>query len=152
MKQKHFLTIKSADIISQAEARTFKFGKARDTGGNDKLVNNVKLTDLEYERDMAYMWIDEAVENIMSEFKRYSSGVTKYGDGELKSYIMKFELSSKWPKENADGFDIDCKEYIINMVVHEFLSLSLPKEADVFASKAMQYFKNAERKLYYKTA
>jgi hypothetical protein len=37
-------------------------------------------------------------------------------------------------------------------VLSEFLSLSLPREADLYATKAMQALKDAERKLYFKFA
>lgn len=178
--QTHILTIRNSDIIYQVEARTFKFGKAHDgmaTGigrskvaYTDKLVNNVKLTDLDYDRNMVYMWIKIAINNIYMVFHKYTCNmfqsyetVTTSGSGSenavssaqsddnLVTYIY-FVLSSKWPSYNASGFDLDCKEYIINKVISEFLSLSLPREAELYAAKAMQALKDAERKLYFKTA
>lgn len=158
MRQTHILTVRNADIIQQVEARTFKFGKARDNGQADKLINNVKLTDLDYDRSMVYQWIDIAVGNIRSAFVKYACMVQKSyetghdNDDYYKTTMLYFNLSEKWCHCNGDGFDQDCIEYVINSVVSEFLSLSLPKEADLYAAKAMQALKNAERKLYYKKA
>lgn len=152
MTQTHTLEISNADIIQNVESRTFKFGKARDNGSNAKLVNNVKLTDLGYERAMVIDWIDQAVGDIRSAFVKYAGAVTTAGSGEQKRTRVAFTLSSKWPPSNGVGFDNDCKEYVVNKVVSDFLSLSMPQEADLYGQKAMQALKNAERKLYYKTA
>lgn len=168
--QTHILTIKNSEIIYQVEARTFKFGKARDNGQADKLINNVKLTDLDYDRSMVYMWIRIAINNIYMVFKKYacrmeqsyeseetsSTGsenavVSEQSDDNLVTTIY-FVLSSRWPSNNGAGFDLDCKEYIINKVISEFLSLSLPREAEIYAAKAMQALKDAERKLYFKNS
>lgn len=166
--QTHILTIKNSEIIYQVEARTFKFGKARDNGQADKLINNVKLTDLEYDRKMVYMWIKIAIDNIYMAFQKYAcnmfqdyesttttvgsenAAASEQSEDNLVTYIY-FVLSSKWPNHNGLGFDLDCKEYIINKVISEFLSLSLPREAELYAAKAMQALKDAERKLYFKT-
>ena len=150
--QTHTLTIWNNTILGQLESRTFKFGKARDTGSNDKLVNNVKLTDLGYERNMVYGWIDTAIGNIRAAFPKYAGAVRTSNSGELKRTELDFVLSSKWDSRNGMGFDNDCKEYIVNKVISDFLSLSMPREADLYAAKAMQALKDAERKLYYKTA
>lgn len=159
MTQEHILTVKNSDIIKQVEARTFKFGKARDNGQADKLINNVKLTDMPYDRSMIHQWIKQAIGNIKSVFIKYSCCIeTEYEtysqheterDDHLITHL-KFVLSSKWPQCNGDGFDTDCHEYIINKVVSDFLSLSLPREADLYAQKATQALKDAERKLYFK--
>ena len=160
----HTLTISNAAIIGQLESRTFKFGKARDAGGNEKLINNVKLTDMPYERSLVYGWIDTAISNITAAFAKYARAtrvsydtVAHEGNEEYKITEVDFVLSSKWPVVNGvdvqgAGFDSDCIEYIINSVISEFLGLSLPREADLYSQKAMQLLKNAERKLYYKTA
>jgi len=163
----HTLTVSNAAIIEQLESRTFKFGKARDTGGNDKLINNVKLTDLGYERNLVYHWIDEAIGNIRVAFAKYARGArTSYASGhsndnDYKITEVDFVMSSHWPtitvdnvttEVYGDSFDNDCNEYIINAVISDFLGLSLPKEADLYGQKANQALKNAERKLYYKTA
>lgn len=154
--QEHVLTVKNSEIIRQVEARTFKFGKARDNGTADKLINNVKLTDLPYERSMVYLWIKNAIGNVKAAFPRYSRRIEygyESGHDENEDYLVSslhFCLSSKWPPCNADVFDSDCMEYIINSVIYEFLSLSLPKEAEVFRQKALIALKNAERKLYFK--
>lgn len=159
MTQTHTLEIRNNAIVKKIEGRTFKFGKARDTGGNDKLTNNVKLTDLGYDRAMVYDWIDTAVGNIRSAFAKYAIGAvtTSYetghdNDNDYKITSIPFVLSSKWDSNNGLGFDKDCVEYVVNKAVSEFLSLSLPREADLYAQKAMQALKDAERKLYYKTA
>lgn len=154
--QEHILTVKNSDIIYQIEARTFKFGKARDNGNAAKLINNVKLTDLDYDRSMVYGWIDNSIGNIRMSFMKYACRVEKeYETGhtdenEYQITHLHFRLSSKWPSCNGDGFDSDCREYIINKVVSDFLSLSLPKEADLYGQKAIEALKNAERKLYFK--
>jgi len=156
MTQEHILTVKNYDIIKQVEARTFKFGKARDNGQADKLINNVKLTDMPYDRSMVRQWIKQAIGNIKSAFIKYSCCMsTEYeprhaNDDDYLITHLKFVLSSKWPQCNGDGFDADCHEYIINKVVSDFLSLSLPREADLYAQKATQALKDAERKLYFK--
>lgn len=157
--QQHILNVNNSYIIRQVENRTFKFGKAHDNGQADKLVNNIKLTDLPYERNMVYQFIDVAVGNIRSAFVKYASGNITEGyetghdnENDYKTYAVTFNLSSKWDSGNGAGFDNDCNEYVINKVVSDFLSLSLPKEANVYAVKAMQALKDAERKLYYKTA
>lgn len=159
MTQEHILTVKNSDIIKQVEARTFKFGKARDNGQADKLVNNVKLTDMPYERSMIHLWIKQAIGNIKSAFNKYSCCVNTEYEAHpahvesLDDYLVthvKFVLSSRWPQCNGDGFDTDCHEYIINKVISDFLGLSLPKEADLYSQKAMQALKDAERKLYFK--
>ena len=62
MTQTHTLEISNADILKQVEARTFKFGKARDNGTNDKLTNGVKLTDLGYDRSIALDSIEKAID------------------------------------------------------------------------------------------
>lgn len=152
MTQTHTLEISNADIIQMVESRTFKFGKARDNGTNSKLTNNVKLTDLGYDRAMVLQWIDEAIGNIRSAFVKYAGTVTTAGSGEQKRTRIAFTLSSKWPTANGDGFNNDCKEYVANFVISDFLSLSMPQEADLYGQKAMQALKDAERKLYYKTA
>lgn len=158
MRQTHILTVKNSDIIYQVEARTFKFGKARDNGQADKLINNVKLTDLDYDRSMVYMWIENAIGNLRMAFMRYacnSYGEYESGhsnDEDYKVHYVYFNLSSGWPQCNGDGFDLDCMEYIINYVISEFLGLSLPREAELYAAKAMQALKNAERKLFFKKA
>lgn len=159
MTQEHILTVKSSDIIKKVEARTFKFGKARDNGQADKLINNVKLTDMPYDRSMMYQWIETAICNIKSAFVKYACCVTTEYEpiSEHQTEIderlvthMKFVLSSKWPPCLGDGFDRDCNEYVVNYCISEFLSLSLPKEADLYGKKATQALKEAERKLYYK--
>ena len=150
--QTHTLEINNADILNDIESRTFKFGKARDNGTSDKLISNVRLTDLGYDRALAIGWIDEAVGNIRSAFVKYAGAVATAGTGELKRHRIVFTMSSKWPSANGGGFDNDCKEYVVNFVVSDFLSLSLPQEADLYSQKAMQALKDAERKLYYKTA
>lgn len=162
--QTHIVIIKNSYIIKQVEARTFKFGKARDNGQADKLINNVKLTDLEYDRSMVYAWIANAVGNLRMAFMKYActmymnhetdhiQDTNHNDDDEDLIYYLSYHLSSKWPICNGDGFDSDCNEYIINKVISEFLSLSLPREADLYAAKAMQALKDAERKLYFKTA
>lgn len=150
--QTHILEISNADIIKEIEGRTFKFGKARDNGTSDKLTNNVRLTDLGYDRSMVLRWIEEAIGNIRSAFVKYAGAVATAGTGELKRHRITFTLSSKWPSANGPGFNNDCVEYVINFVVSDFLSLSLPQEADLYSQKAMQALKDAERKLYYKTA
>lgn len=157
--QTHILTVRNADIIQQVEARTFKFGKARDNGQADKLINNVKLTDLGYDRSMVYQWIATAVGNIRTAFVKYASGNVAEGydsghdnDDDHMTHSVTFVLSSKWDGGNGAGFDKDCMEYVVNAVVSDFLGLSLPREADLYGAKAMQALKNAERKLYYKTA
>jgi hypothetical protein len=152
MTQEHVLEISNADILRQVEARTFKFGKARDNGQNDKLTNTVKLTDLGYDRGIALASIDRAMGNIRSAFIKYNGEIASTGSGEQKQWEVTFTLSSKWPSENGDGFNNDCKEYVVNFVISDFLSLSLPREADLYGQKAMQALKDAERKLYYKTA
>ena len=154
----HILTINNSEIIKKMEARTFKFGKAREEAAGDKLTNNVKMTDMPYERDMLYDWIDNAVANIRSSFDKYAQNVqVSYasghnGDKEYKISTIPFILSEKWDSANGDGFDSDCKESIINSVISDFLELSLPKESELYALKAMQALKNAERKLYFKKA
>lgn len=152
MTQTHTLEISNADILQQVEARTFKFGKARDNGTNDKLTNGVKLTDLGYDRSIALDSIEKAIGNIRSAFIKYDGTITTAGSGELKRTRITFTLSSKWPSANGTGFDNDCKDYVVNLVISDFLSHSLPREADLYAQKAMQALKDAERKLYYKTA
>jgi len=152
MTQTHTLEISNADILKQVEARTFKFGKARDNGTNDKLANVVKLTDLGYDRSIALDSIEKAIGNIRSAFIKYNGTITTAGSGELKRTRVSFTLSSKWPADNGTGFDNDCKDYVVNLVISDFLSLSLPQEADLYGQKAMQALKDAERKLYYKTA
>lgn len=152
------IEIKNSYIIRQVENRTFKFGKAHDNGQADKLVNNIKLTDLPYERNMVYQFIAVAVGNIRSAFVKYASGDIEEGyetghnnEDDYKTYGLEFVLSSKWDSGNEAGFINDCNEYVINKVIADFIGLSLPKEADVYAAKAMQALKDAERKLYYKT-
>lgn len=158
MTQEHILTVKNSEIIRQLEARSFKFGKARDNGQADKLINNVKVTDMPYERDMVYMWIKQAIYTIKATFIKYSCCVsTEYeprhqNENDYLITHVKFCMSSKWPQCNGDGFDADCNEYVVNRVLSEFLSLSLPREADLYATKAMQALKDAERKLYFKFA
>ena len=152
MTQEHTLEISNADILKQVEARTFKFGKARDNGTNDKLTNGVKLTDLGYDRSIALDSIEKAIGNIRSAFIKYAGAIATAGSGELKRTRIAFTLSSKWPSANGTGFDNDCKDYVANLVISDFLSLSLPQEADLYGQKAMQALKDAERKLYYKTA
>ena len=158
MRQTHILTVKNSDIIYQVEARTFKFGKARDNGQADKLINNVKLTDLDYDRSMVYQWIDIAVSNIRSAFVKYACMVQQSfetghdNDDDYKITMLYFNLSEKWCHCNGDGFDHDCIEYVVNYVISEFLGLSLPREAELYAAKAMQALKNAERKLFFKKA
>lgn len=152
MTQTHTLEINNADIIKAVENRTFKFGKARDNGTNDKLANVVKLTDLGYDRSIALDSIEKAIGNIRSAFIKYNGTITTAGSGELKRTRVSFTLSSKWPADNGTGFDNDCKDYVVNLVISDFLSLSLPQEADLYGQKAMQALKDAERKLYYKTA
>lgn len=150
--------VNNSDIIKQVEIRTFKFGKARDNGQADKLINNVKLTDLDYDRSMIYQWIDVAVGNIRAAFSKYACRVLRTyetgheDDGDYKITWLYFNLSEKWCQCNGDGFNHDCIEYIINAVISDFLGLSLPREAELYGAKAMQALKNAERKLYYKTA
>ena len=159
MTQEHILTVRNADIIQQVEVRTFKFGKARDNGQADKLINNVKLTDMPYDRSMVYGWIRTAIGNIKEAFAKYSccieteyeQGAESENDDNLVTHLH-FCLSSKWPQCNGESFDNDCKEYIVNAVVSDFLGLSLPREADLYSQKAMLALKNAERKLYYKKA
>ena len=150
--QQHTTEISNAEIIKQIEARTFKFGKARDNGTNDKLVNNVKLTDLGYDRSMVIGWIDDAIGNMRSAFSKYASTLDTAGTGELKVSRVTFTLSSKWASQNGTGFDNDIKEYIINRVISDFLSLSLAQDSDLYSVKANQALKDAERKLYFKTA
>lgn len=162
MIKTHILQIDNADIIKDIESRTFKFGKAHDgmaTGigrakvsYTEKLVNNVKLTDLGYDRALVIGWIDEAIGNIRSAFMKYNGTIETAGSGELKQTRVTFSLSSKWPTANGDGFNKDCREYVVNYVISDFLSLSLPGESELYAQKAMQALKDAERKLYYKTA
>lgn len=152
MTQTHTLEINNADIIKAVENRTFKFGKARDNGTNDKLANVVKLTDLGYDRSIALDSIEKAIGNIRSAFIKYNGTITTVGSGELKRTRIAFTLSSKWPADNGPGFDNDCKDYVVNLVISDFLSHSLPQEADLYGQKAMQALKDAERKLYYKTA
>ena len=152
----HILTIRNSEIISKVEERTFKFGKARDNGNADKLINNVKLTDMPYDRSMVRDWISNAIGNIKSAFPKYSRRIeTEYetghaNDGDYLVSKLHFCLSSSWPECNGDPFDSDCQEYIVNSVIAEFIGLSLPREADYFAQKAMVALKNAERKLYFK--
>lgn len=154
----HILTIRNSEIIRKVEERTFKFGKARDNGTADKLINNVKLTDMPYERSMVNMWIKNAIGNIKAAFPKYSRRIeTEYeilhnNDEDWLVSHLHFCLSSSWPECNGDPFDSDCTEYIVNSVIAEFIGLSLPKEADYFAKKAMTALKNAERKLYFKIA
>lgn len=152
MTQTHTLEIRNADIIKAVESRTFKFGKARDNGSNDKLVNAVKLTDLGYDRSIVLDGIEKAIGNIRSAFVKYAGNIDTAGGGELKRTRVTFTLSSKWPTENGIGFDNDCKDYVVNYVISDFLSLVMPREADLYTQKAMQSLKDAERKLYYKTA
>lgn len=158
MRQTHILMVKNSDIIYQVEARTFKFGKARDNGQADKLINNVKLTDLDYDRSMVYQWIDIAVSNIRSAFVKYACMVQQSfetghdNEDDYKITMVYFNLSDKWCLWNGGGFNLDCIEYIINYVISEFLGLSLPREAELYAAKAMQALKNAERKLFFKKA
>ena len=152
MTQQHTLEIINAEVLKRVESRTFKFGKARDNGQLDKLVNNVKLTDLGYDRGIAFDSIEKAIGNIRSAFIKYNGVVTSTVDGEGKRTQITFTLSSKWPSENGIGFNNDCKEYVYNIVISDFLSHSLPREADLYAQKAMQSLTDAERKLYYKTA
>lgn len=149
--QEHKLVIDNDDIIKQVEIRTFKFGKAHE-GLGDKIVNDMKLTDLGYDRSIVIGWIDVAVGNIRSAFVKYAGEVETAGEGEQKRHRITFTLSSKWASDNAQGFDNDCREYVINHVVYDFLSLSLPKEAEFYNQKSLQSLKDAERKLYYKTA
>lgn len=152
----HILTIRNSEIIRKVEERTFKFGKARDNGNADKLINNVKLTDMPYDRSMVRDWISNAIGNIKSAFPKYSRRIeTEYetghnNDGDYLVSKLHFCLSSSWPECNGDPFDSDCQEYIVNSVIAEFIGLSLPREADYFAQKAMVALKNAERKLYFK--
>lgn len=152
----HILTIGNSDIIRKVEERTFKFGKARDNGNADKLINNVKLTDMPYDRSMVHDWISNAIGNIKSAFPKYSRRIeTSYealheNDNDYLVSSLHFCLSSSWPECNGDPFDSDCMEYIVNSVIAEFIGLSLPKEAEYFARKAMVALKNAERKLYFK--
>lgn len=152
----HILTIRNSEIIRKVEERTFKFGKARDNGNADKLINNVKLTDMPYDRSMVRDWISNAIGNIKSAFPKYSRRIeTEYETGHANDddhlvSKLHFCLSSSWPECNGDPFDSDCQEYIVNSVIAEFIGLSLPKEADYFAQKAMVALKNAERKLYFK--
>lgn len=152
----HILTIRNSEIIRKVEERTFKFGKARDNGNADKLINNVKLTDMPYDRSMVRDWISNAIGNIKSALPKYSRRIeTEYETGHANDddYLVSklhFCLSSSWPECNGDPFDSDCQEYIVNSVIAEFIGLSLPREADYFAQKAMVALKNAERKLYFK--
>lgn len=150
--QTHTLVISNNDIIKMVEARTFKFGKARDNGENPKLVNNVKLTDLGLDLGMVGDWIEKAAGDIYSSFSKYADNIVTLGGGGGTSHIITFILSSKWPSANGTVFNNDCREYVANKVIHEFLSLSLPREAEVYEKKAMQALKDAERKLYYKKA
>ena len=131
MTQTHTLEISNADIIKMVESRTFKFGKARDNGSNDKLTNGVKLTDLGYDRSIALDSIERAVGNIHSAFAKYAGTIATAGSGELKRSRIAFTLSSKWPSANGAGFDNDCKEYVANFVISDFLSHSMPQEADL---------------------
>ena len=122
----------------------------------DKLINNVKLTDMPYDRSMVRDWISNAIGNIKSAFPKYSRRIeTEYETGHANDddYLVSklhFCLSSSWPECNGDPFDSDCQEYIVNSVIVEFIGLSLPRDADYFAQKAMVALKNAERKLYFK--
>jgi hypothetical protein len=150
MTQTHILEIDNADILKEVEARTFKFGKARDNGEAPKLINGVKLTDLGYDRMIALGWIDDAISNIRVAFVKYAGEITTAGTGETKKTRVEFILPSVWDSGNAMGFDADCREYIVNIVISDFLGLSLPREAQVYAEKASLAYKRAERKLYYK--
>lgn len=152
MTQTHVLEIDNAVIIQMVESRTFKFGKARDNGTNAKLANDVRLTDLGYDRSIALESIERAIGNIGSAFSKYAGTVTTAGSGELKRTRISFTLSSKWPSANGAGFDNDCKDYVANFVISDFLSHSMPQEADLYSQKATQALKDAERKLYFKTA
>lgn len=146
----HTLTISNAYIIGQVEARTFKVGKAVDTGANDKLVSDVRLTDLQYDREMAWAWIDDAVGNIESRFCKYHSGTESEGTGDAKTADVYFTMPQSWPDTNGDAFDASCIEYVVNSVIYDFLRLSLPKVADLYALKADASMIKAERKLLYK--
>lgn len=157
MKQ-HSTTIKYNEVIKDVESRTFKFGKAREQVAGDKLTNNVKLADMPYERKLVYGWIENAVNNIHSEFIKYANPIRlAYTEGHLDEdeyteLTLDFSLPNKWDSGNGIGFDKDCKEYVVNYVISNFLELSLPKEAELYAQKAVASLKNAERKLYFKRA
>ena len=134
------IRVNKEEVIKSVRNVTNKFGKARDNGTASRMVSVMQADDLGQDTRILDESFSKVVGDLTEIMSRYVS--TRNGDDTIT-----LVMPSVWRDHNEEGLNADCTRYAVNVMISDFLCISVPKEADVYLQKAVICSKDIINKL-----